>query len=73
MHPMPRVRRHRHPALLRGSADGPSPMKSLHIPEEWRGVTSVLTPSGEQQMAVLSEAGVRPQTPWNSCWGYPGE
>jgi prophage antirepressor-like protein len=29
-----------------------------HVPEEWRGVTSVVTPSGEQQMAVLSEPGL---------------
>jgi len=29
-----------------------------HVPEEWRGVGSVPTPSGEQSMAVLSEQGV---------------
>lgn len=29
-----------------------------HIPEEWRGVHSVQTPSGMQEMAVLSEQGV---------------
>lgn len=29
-----------------------------HVPEEWRGVTSVVTPSGVQEMATLSEAGV---------------
>jgi prophage antirepressor-like protein len=29
-----------------------------HIPEEWRGVTSVVTPSGTQEMAVLSEQGL---------------
>jgi anti-repressor protein len=29
-----------------------------HVPEEWRGVTSVLTPSGDQDMAVLSEQGL---------------
>jgi anti-repressor protein len=29
-----------------------------HVPEEWRGVTSVLTPSGNQDMAVLSEQGL---------------
>lgn len=29
-----------------------------HVPEEWRGVTSVVTPSGEQDMAVLSEPGL---------------
>jgi len=29
-----------------------------HVPEEWRGVESVSTPSGEQQMLVLSEQGL---------------
>jgi len=29
-----------------------------HVPEQWRGVTSVVTPSGQQQMAVLSEQGL---------------
>lgn len=29
-----------------------------HVPELWRGVTSVVTPSGSQQMAVLSEQGL---------------
>lgn len=29
-----------------------------HVPEEWRGVTSVVTPSGEQEMATLTEQGV---------------
>ena len=29
-----------------------------HIPEEWRGMTSVVTPSGNQEMAVLFEAGL---------------
>lgn len=29
-----------------------------HVPELWRGVTSVVTLSGEQQMAVLSEPGL---------------
>jgi anti-repressor protein len=29
-----------------------------HIPEKWRGVTSVVTPSGIQEMAVLSLEGV---------------
>lgn len=29
-----------------------------HVPEVWRGVLSVQTPSGEQEMAVLSEAGM---------------
>lgn len=29
-----------------------------HVPEEWRGVTSVVTPSGTQEMAILSEHGV---------------
>ena len=29
-----------------------------HVPEQWRGVTSVVTPSGSQQMAVLSEQGL---------------
>lgn len=29
-----------------------------HVPEEWRGVTSVVTPSGNQEMAVLSEQGL---------------
>lgn len=29
-----------------------------HVPEEWRGVTSVQTPSGEQEMLTLSEPGL---------------
>jgi len=29
-----------------------------HVPEEWRGVTSVVTPSGNQNMAILSEPGL---------------
>jgi prophage antirepressor-like protein len=29
-----------------------------HVPEEWRGVNPIHTPSGEQQMAVLSEQGL---------------
>lgn len=29
-----------------------------HVPDEWRGVTSVVTPSGEQEMAYLTEAGL---------------
>jgi prophage antirepressor-like protein len=29
-----------------------------HVPEQWRGVRSVLTPSGTQQMAVLTEQGL---------------
>ncbi len=29
-----------------------------HVPEKWRGVTSVVTPSGNQQMALLSEQGL---------------
>lgn len=29
-----------------------------HVPDMWRGVTSVVTPSGTQQMAVLSEQGL---------------
>ncbi|WP_367239230.1 BRO family protein [Pseudomonas fulva] len=29
-----------------------------HVPDLWRGVTSVVTPSGNQQMAVLSEQGL---------------
>ncbi|HDS1729858.1 TPA: hypothetical protein QEM47_002615 [Pseudomonas putida] len=29
-----------------------------HVPEQWRGGRSVLTPSGNQQMAVLSEQGL---------------
>lgn len=29
-----------------------------HVPEEWRGVTSVVTPSGIQEMAILTEAGL---------------
>ena len=29
-----------------------------HVPEEWRGVTSVVTPRGTQEMAVLSEQGI---------------
>lgn len=29
-----------------------------HIPADWRGVTSVVTPSGTQDMAVLSEQGL---------------
>lgn len=28
-----------------------------HVPEEWRGVTSVVTPYGTQEMAVLAEQG----------------
>ena len=29
-----------------------------HIPAEWRGVTSVVTPSGTQEMVVLTEQGL---------------
>lgn len=29
-----------------------------HVPEEWRGVTSVQTPSGTQEMLMLSEQGL---------------
>lgn len=29
-----------------------------HVPTEWRGITSVVTPSGLQDMAVLSEQGM---------------
>lgn len=29
-----------------------------HVPDQWRGVRSVLTPSGTQQMAVLTEQGL---------------
>lgn len=29
-----------------------------HVPEKWRGVTSVVTPYGVQEMAVLSEQGL---------------
>ena len=29
-----------------------------HIPEEWRGVTSVVTPFGEQTMLTISEQGL---------------
>ena len=29
-----------------------------HVPEEWRGVRSVRTPSGTQEMAVLTEQGL---------------
>ncbi|MDE7064814.1 MAG: hypothetical protein K2O70_05000, partial [Desulfovibrionaceae bacterium] len=29
-----------------------------HVPEEWRGVTSVVTPSGMQEMLTLSEQGL---------------
>jgi len=29
-----------------------------HVPEEWRGVTSIVTPSGEQEMLALSEPGL---------------
>lgn len=29
-----------------------------HVPKEWRGMESVSTPSGNQNMAILSEAGV---------------
>lgn len=29
-----------------------------HVPDEWRGVRSVLTPSGSQEMVVLSEQGL---------------
>lgn len=29
-----------------------------HVPEDWRGVTSVVTPFGQQEMATLSEQGL---------------
>lgn len=29
-----------------------------HVPNEWKGVTSVVTPSGAQEMAVLTEQGL---------------
>lgn len=29
-----------------------------HVPEEWRGITSVVTPSGNQEMAIISEQGL---------------
>jgi prophage antirepressor-like protein len=29
-----------------------------HVPEEWKGVTSVVTPRGSQEMAVLTEQGL---------------
>jgi len=29
-----------------------------HVPEEWRGATSVVTPSGTQEMATLTEQGL---------------
>lgn len=29
-----------------------------HVPEEWRGVTSVVTPSGEQEVLTLTEQGL---------------
>jgi prophage antirepressor-like protein len=29
-----------------------------HVPEQWKGVNSVLTPSGTQEMTVLSEQGL---------------
>lgn len=29
-----------------------------HVPEEWRGVTSVVTPSGNQEMLTLTEEGL---------------
>lgn len=29
-----------------------------HVPEQWRGVTSVVTPSGEQEMATLTDQGL---------------
>ncbi len=29
-----------------------------HVPAEWRGMSSVVTPSGNQDMATLSEAGL---------------
>ena len=29
-----------------------------HVPTQWRGVTSVVTPSGEQEMTILSEQGL---------------
>lgn len=29
-----------------------------HVPEDWRGVTSVVTPFGEQEMLTLSEQGL---------------
>ena len=30
----------------------------VHVPAEWRGVTSVVTPSGTQEMVVLTEQGL---------------
>ena len=32
--------------------------RTQHVPDEWRGVTSVVTPSGTQEMNVLSEQGM---------------
>lgn len=29
-----------------------------HVPEQWRGVTSIVTPSGIHEMAILAEQGV---------------
>jgi prophage antirepressor-like protein len=29
-----------------------------HVPEEWRGITSVVTPSGVQEMITLTEQGL---------------
>lgn len=29
-----------------------------HVPEEWKGMTSVVTPGGEQEMLVISEPGL---------------
>jgi len=29
-----------------------------HVPEEWKGVTSVVTPSGTQEMLCLTEQGL---------------
>ena len=30
----------------------------VHVPEEWRGVTSVVTPGGMQEVSTLSEQGL---------------
>lgn len=29
-----------------------------HVPEEWKGMTSVVTPGGEQEMLIISEPGL---------------
>lgn len=40
------------------SESSKSSRATSHVPEEWRGLHPIHTPSGEQQMTVLSEAGM---------------